>query len=406
MNYFCPRMAHGTEVLTHGMSFLQVQEAINLRLAILAMISPRYLQSRQYTPRNTRWISEVLPSLGDPSFRHFLRMDRRDFGVLLHRMENGPGLKLFQNKSFNSQAPVSLQFATTLMRLGLSGNGASVESISVLTRVSKGAIINSYRRVTRALVLMAEQEIKWPSSSERQDLRRKGEERGLPNAFFAVDGTTIPLYEKPCVDHEAFFDRKSNYSLHALISCNWNRVIINAVVGFPGSVHDNRVIRSCRFLQEEHENEFFSGCEHGIGDSAFVAFRRVVPPYKMPAAAMPDNAFFNSILASLRIISEHAIGLLKGRFQSLKELRVRVETKADPAKCCEHIIACIVLHNMLLRNGGGREEHFMTEGEGSDEDDVSSSLGAESIPSAIRASGEQFRTRVKEECLLYHGYEE
>ena len=48
------------------------------------------------------------------------------------------------------------------MRIDLSGNGASIENISLLTSAPKGTIINAHRRVIKALTLMAEDEIKWP----------------------------------------------------------------------------------------------------------------------------------------------------------------------------------------------------------------------------------------------------
>jgi hypothetical protein len=43
----------------------------------------------------------------------------------------------------------------------------------------------------------------------------------------------------------------------------------------------------------------------------------VVAPYKKPERDYPDNEAFNKQVSMLRIRSEHAIGFLKGRFQSL-----------------------------------------------------------------------------------------
>ena len=92
-------------------------------------------------------------------------------------------------------------------------------------------------------MLMEGDEIRWPFSAERLVLRERAAQYGFSFAFLAADGTAIPFFEKLCVEHEAFFDRTSKYSLGALIACDWDRTIINAVLGYPGSVHDKRVLR-------------------------------------------------------------------------------------------------------------------------------------------------------------------
>ena len=51
----------------------------------------------------------------------------------------------------------------------------------------------------------------------------------------------------------------------------------------------------------------------------------------------------------LRIRSEHAIGFLKGRFQSLKGLRVLISNKASHKFATYWIKACIVVHNFAKR---------------------------------------------------------
>ena len=207
LSYFrCNKSKEGTKLLPLS-RLQQYSEIESLRTSLLAIISSRYLQARVYLPRCTNWVSEILPGLKEETFKHLMSMSRRDFSALLHQIEDGPGRKIFQNKSRDAQAPVCLQFALALIRFGFSGNAASLLNISLITRCSIGAVQNAYSRVMRSLVLMAADEIRWPSESERMELRIRAAQHGFPFAFFAVDGTTIPLCEKPCIDHEAFFDR-------------------------------------------------------------------------------------------------------------------------------------------------------------------------------------------------------
>ena len=51
----------------------------------------------------------------------------------------------------------------------------------------------------------------------------------------------------------------------------------------------------------------------------------------------------------VRIRSEHAIGLLKGTFQSLKELRIQISDKKKHLELILWVRCCIILHNLIIR---------------------------------------------------------
>ena len=55
----------------------------------------------------------------------------------------------------------------------------------------------------------------------------------------------------------------------------------------------------------------------------------------------------------IRIRSEHAIGLLKGRFQALRELRAQISSTKSHKRAIIFIRSCIILHNLILRLEGG-----------------------------------------------------
>ncbi|KAI9913927.1 hypothetical protein PsorP6_006589 [Peronosclerospora sorghi] len=63
------------------------------------------------------------------------------------------------------------------------------------------------------------------------------------------------------------------------------------------------------------------------------------------------NKKYNKQMSIFRVYNEHCIGLLKGRFQSLKGLRLRLQDE-DDEEDAQRIIAwirlCAVLHNLLL----------------------------------------------------------
>jgi hypothetical protein len=75
-----------------------------------------------------------------------------------------------------------------------------------------------------------------------------------------------------------------------------------------------------------HPNEYFRCNECLLGDSAFQASNIMVPAFKKPPKAElhPDKNYFNTQMANARIKSEHSIGLLKMRFQYLREVRAEL----------------------------------------------------------------------------------
>eukprot|EP00171_Calliarthron_tuberculosum_P000008 IDg8t1 len=238
----------------------------------------------------------------------------------------------------------------------MDGNGAGFEAMATKYEYSHGMLSKAYDRVVNALCDISDSYISWPTSSERQRLCNTGVSYGFDGCFFTVDGSTIPLAFKPSFDHEAFFDRKSRYSMNFMVTNDLNRRIINVVIGFPGSVHDARVLRAARYSNEALDALHFTGSQYGLGDSAFAPSARIIVPYKKPLCLLSENAEFNTRLARLRILSENTIGILKGRWQSLKNLRLRVRSPADVKKVCKHILACCVLHNVLQSLGDDWEE--------------------------------------------------
>ncbi|KAG6826089.1 hypothetical protein H0H92_001157, partial [Tricholoma furcatifolium] len=90
-----------------------------------------------------------------------------------------------------------------------------------------------------------------------------------------VDGTLVPLYCCPYWYGQSYFDRKHRYSLNVQID-DW-----------------------------------------------------VVSLFKAPERDEAQNEEFNNHVSIICIHSEHAIGFLKGRFQSLKELHVNIKDEAS-----------------------------------------------------------------------------
>ena len=139
------------------------------------------------------------------------------------------------------------------------------------------------------------------------------------------------------------------YSLNVMIVCDDQKRVIYYNAGWPGSTHDNRVFRNSKLFYDR--GSYFSQKEYLLGDSAYSASPIMVQAFKKQAAEAelpPNNEFFNTCLAQVRIASEHCIGILKGRFMCLKRNNIKLkDSKAEVKELVDLVGACIVLHNLL-----------------------------------------------------------
>jgi hypothetical protein len=155
----------------------------------------------------------------DPKcFHQNLRVSPNTFDMLLNMIE---GDLVFSNNSTTSQLSVDKQLAITLFRFGHNGNAASVEAIAQWAGVSSGTVVNSTRRVMIAFLALHDSAIHWPSEEEKEVAKGWVESASCTEwrgGFCMVDGTLVPLFEKPGHHGEAYFDRKSNYSLNVQVT--------------------------------------------------------------------------------------------------------------------------------------------------------------------------------------------
>lgn len=171
---------------------------------------------------------------------------------------------------------------------------------------------------------------------------------GLPKCVGFVDGTDVIFCDAPVDKKEFYWSRKKKYCMQAQIICDTDRRVRDLFVGYPGSVHDAKVFASCPIGQ--NPLKYFSSGEFIIGDSAYALTENVIVPYKRGIQGLPaDKKAFNRHISSHRVGVENTIGLLKGRFQSLKGLRIRISIESGHAKACSWVHACVILHNILLQ---------------------------------------------------------
>ena len=77
-----------------------------------------------------------------------------------------------------------------------------------------------------------------------------------------------------------------------------------------------------------------------------------MPAFKGMAGSNTNTAInrqaFNDLLAKPRVKSEHCIGLLKGWFPFLKNIRIDIKSRESLRNILRYVGAAVILHNLLI----------------------------------------------------------
>lgn len=122
--------------------------------------------------------------------------------------------------------------------------------------------------------------------------------------------------------------------------------IVDYSHGMTGSAHDAAAFESTAAAR--FPDWFFKGNEFAWADSAYTLDARTIPVHKKPASLIHNNMRFDKAVASLRVRSEHTMGVLKGRWQCLRGLRRLINSNADHVSACNWITVTIILHNLVI----------------------------------------------------------
>ncbi|KAJ7127999.1 hypothetical protein C8R44DRAFT_830346 [Mycena epipterygia] len=161
----------------------------------------------------------VLTALKDTRpdlFREELRISPYTFDRLVDTLSDDP---VFTNDSRNGQMPIEYQLAIALFRFGHSGNAAGLQKVANWSGVGKGTVTLVTRRVMTAVLrhdFMSEA-VRKPTAPEKEKAKEWVEAhscKGWRNGWCLVDGTLVPLFDRPYWYGESYFDRKCNYSLN------------------------------------------------------------------------------------------------------------------------------------------------------------------------------------------------
>ncbi|KAE8182855.1 hypothetical protein CF336_g8389 [Tilletia laevis] len=315
--------------------------------------SNRYL-SRDRLPndmraRRTRARCVQHLSWNEDDFKRGFRVTKAQFKYVVSLLETD---EVFARKARGRpQHPVQYQVLLVLWRLAHSATGATAFQIAERFGVSEGTVISWTDRVLCALIGIEDRYVWWPSLGERQQLRQQlSDHHGLAGCIGFIDGTHINFAGAPArKDAADFFTRHHRYSFNVLAVVDIDRRFRFLHLGFPGSAHDQRVYRACALFQAPDQH--FSANEFILGDSGYTSDAHLVSlfrRYRGQETLAPSQVAFNQHASPRRVTVEHAFGILKLRWQSLRALPISLRDELEESRAACWIRACVVLHNLLV----------------------------------------------------------
>jgi DDE superfamily endonuclease len=297
--------------------------------------------------------------LTDEEFLQKYRMTRDSFKAIVDLIKYHP-VFLYKGRGPH-QPPAAHQLMVLLRYLGSEGSGGCSPDLRNIFGISKGTVDLYKRRAVIALMDLRDQVIFWPDEAERARISQRIRTKyAFPDCVGLVDGTLFPLRFKPDrEDAPDYSGRKHAYSLSTMIICDDQKRIRHYLAGWPGTAHDNRIFADTDVARDP--DKFFTALQYILGDSAFEVLRYLIPAFKKPRGlTIPhDQEYFNTALGKARVLSEHCIGILKGRFPWLKCIPCKLtEDEESMRHILEYIDCCVILHNLLVQRNDNVDATF------------------------------------------------
>jgi DDE superfamily endonuclease len=190
--------------------------------------------------------------------------------------------------------------------------------------------------------------IKFPNSQEKGRIKSAFEAKTrLKEVIGAVDGCYIPM-KAPAAFRSDYVNRKFFTSVTLQAICDDRMRYLDCFIGFPSSVHDNRIFKNSPFYKSVMENKhnFFQDDEKILGDKAYPVENWCIPPFIDRGRLTDNQKRFNTSFA-----------LLFGRFRRLRDVNMN-RSEYVPVL----ILAACVLHNLCIDFQDVNLNQYLVEG--------------------------------------------
>jgi hypothetical protein len=159
--------------------------------------------------------------------------------------------------------------------------------------------------------------VRWPTGAESESIMAGFQAKhGFIGVCGALDGTHVAIVA-PANGAEDFYCRKNYYSIVTQAVCDHLGRFTDIVVGWPGSVHDARVLKNSNLWNRAEAGTLLNRGQFLLADAGYPLRPWLITPYKFDRSYNKERKVFNYCHSSTRIVVERSFGMLKGRFRSL-----------------------------------------------------------------------------------------
>lgn len=230
-------------------------------------------------------------------------------------------------------------------------------TIAHLFGVARSTVCSIVQETSAAIVqVLMRRYIEFPKGQKLKDVIDGFERKwGFPQCAGAIDGSHIPVCA-PELNHTDYYNRKGFYSMIVQAVVDQDYLFRDICVGWPGSVHDARVLVNSSIYARILRGEVLQGYRRTIlrheiqpllvGDSAYPIEKWLMKPFADNTMLTDQQKKFNYRLSRARIVAECAFGRLKARWR-----RVLKRNDMNLQHVPTVITACCILHNLCEIHG-------------------------------------------------------
>ncbi|GBG77768.1 hypothetical protein CBR_g24215 [Chara braunii] len=244
--------------------------------------------------------------------------------------------------------------------------GETYDSGTCSFGIVRASGITMVHDVTAALLTACPDKISWPTGLQKAVVLRAFADKGFPNCHGCIDCTHIYIDKPANANGEDYCDRRRRFSVQAQVVVDMNLRVLDVFVGYPGSVHDMRMLNLSSLWVRAESGQLFTGPPvmlpfgvrtngYLLGDNGYPQSEWIVVPYG-GLAQHPTKARFDNKQKTTRGAVERAFGRLKGMWR----LFLRTH-KCNMDSLPQQFVAVCILHNILIDAGVPFDDNLLWE---------------------------------------------
>ena len=315
---------------------------------LLIALASRYRERLVWmVPRTDGWFTMMETTANEEGWYASFRVSKKTFQFLLDQIK---GKITHKSTRLRAAVPPRRRLAITLYYLA---STAEYRTIANLFGVSTPFVCNCVKEVCEAMVkALKSLFIFLPKGDELDRIIDMYNDRwGFPMCGGAIDGTHIPI-TAPVENPADYVNRKGFHSIimQALVDSSY--LFRDIVIGWPGSVHDARVLSNSHLYRLGNDDKLFDGKQSEdiggtivkpviLGDPAYPLLPWLIKPYQHHPDITAVQKNFNYRLSRARMTVENTFGRWKARCR-----RFLKKVEMDVTKVTVAVAASCILHNV------------------------------------------------------------